>query len=380
MWRVYRHTIKNKDYTNYKEALNAATNEIRQSKRSYEQTFAYDIKNDNYNFYAYSRSNQNVRDKVGPLDDNAGNIISQSFLMAEDLNGYFRSVFTRENISSLSVPDATFQEAKPDYLRQLIVTPEMVAKKIKATKDNKSPEMGGIPQTLLMETVEQIILPLARVFNLSLKDGVVPFEWKKSIPLFKKSSRNESENYRPVSLTSVICKLLERLTIDNVVDFLVRHKLLNSSHHGFVKARSCLTNMLCFFSRKITKWIDEGSPVDIINLDFQRTVDKVLHQRLLKLKAHGIGDGIIDWIEQWLTDRRQRVVAVAEVSNSKSVLREVLHGSILGPLLLFIYINDLDDNITSNVLKFQVNTKVFRKVNTDGDKQHLQNELDKSVK
>ena len=117
-------------------------------------------------------------------------------------------------------------------------------------KDNKSPGVDGIPPKLLMETVEQISIPLARVFNLSLKEGVVPFEWKEAniIPLFKKGSRNKSENYRPVSLTSVICKLLERLIKDHMVDFLVKHKLLNSSQHGFLKARSCLTNML-FFGR-----------------------------------------------------------------------------------------------------------------------------------
>ena len=97
-----------------------------------------------------------------------------------------------------------------------------------------------------METVEQISIPLARVINLSLKEGVVPFEWKEAnlIPLFKKGPRNKSENYRPVSLTSVICKLLERLIKNHMVDFLVRHKLL--------KARSCLTNMLCFLE-EITK-------------------------------------------------------------------------------------------------------------------------------
>ena len=83
-----------------------------------------------------------------------------------------------------------------------------------------------------------------------------------------------------------------------MVDFLVKHKLLNSSQHGFLKARSCLTNMLCFLE-EITKWIDVGSPVDIIYLDFQKAFDKVPHQRLLlKLKAHGIRDSITDWIEQ----------------------------------------------------------------------------------
>ena len=92
-----------------------------------------------------------------------------------------------------------------------------------------------------MEIVEQI-----RVFKLSLKEGLVPFKLKEAniIPLFKNGSRNKSENYRPVSLTSVICKLLERLIKDHMVDFLVRHKLLNSSQHGFLKARSCLTNVL----------------------------------------------------------------------------------------------------------------------------------------
>ena len=382
MWRVYRRTRKDEDYAKYKEALNAATTEIRQSKRSYEQKLACNIKNDSKSFYAYVRSKQNVQDKVGPLEDSAGNIISQGYLMAEDLNGYFSSVFTKEDITSLPVADAKFQGAKSDYLGPLVVTPELVAKKIKAMKDNKSPGVDGIPPKLLMETVEQISIPLARVFNLSLKEGVVPFEWKEAniIPLFKKGSRNKSENYRPVSLTSVICKLLERLIKDHMVEFLVKHKLLNSSQHGFLKARSCLTNMLCFLE-EITKWIDVGSPVDIIYLDFQKAFDKVPHQRLLlKLKAHGIGDSITDWIEQWLTDRRQRVVVDGEVSNWKSVLSGVPQGSVLGPILFLIYINDLDDSITSNVLKFADDTKLFRKVNTDGDKQHLQNDLDSLVK
>ena len=108
--------------------------------------------------------------------------------MAEDLNGYFSSVIAREDISSLPVPDIKFQEAKTDYLGQLIVTPEMVAKKIKAMKDNKSPGMDGIPPKLLMETVEHISIPLAIVLNLSLKEGVVPVEWKEAniTPFFLK--------------------------------------------------------------------------------------------------------------------------------------------------------------------------------------------------
>ena len=128
----------------------------------------------------------------------------------------------------------------------------------------------------------------------------------------------------------------------------------------------------------VTKWVDEGSPVDIIYLDFKKAFDKVPHQRLLlKLKAHGIGNVMINWIEKWLIDRRQRVVVDGEVSNWKSVLSGVPQGSVLGPILFLIYINDLDDDITSKVLKFADDTKVFRKIKSDTDRQQLQDDLNK---
>ncbi len=109
-----------------------------------------------------------------------------------------------------------------------------------------------------------------------------------------------------MSLTSVIFKVLETIIRDDMMDFLVKHKLINPYQHGFLKARSCLTNLLCFLE-EITKRVDEGSPVDVIYLDFQKAFDKVPHQRqIVKLKSHGMGNSIVNWIEQWLTDRRQR--------------------------------------------------------------------------
>ncbi len=124
------------------------------------------------------------------------------------------------------------------------------------------------------------------------------------------------------------------------MDFLIKHKLINPSQHGFLKARSCLTNLLCFYE-EITKWVDEGSPVDIIYLDFQKALDKVPQQRLLKLKSHGRGNCIINLIEQWLTDRRQRVIVDGEVSSWKSVLSGVPHVSVLGSLLCLVCVSDV---------------------------------------
>ena len=136
--------------------------------------------------------------------------------MAEEFNRHFSSVFTREDTSgsdtsSLPVPETTFKGSEGERLGQLVVTPEIVVSKINNMKENKSPGVDGISPEILNETVEQISTPLAHVFNMSLHDGIVPFEWKeaKSIPLFKKGSRNKSANYRSVSLTSVISKLLE---------------------------------------------------------------------------------------------------------------------------------------------------------------------------
>ena len=127
--------------------------------------------------------------------------------------------------------------------------------------------------------------------------------------------------------------------------------------------------------------MDEGSPVDVIYLDFQKAFDKVPHQRLiLKLKSPGMGNSIINWIEQCLTDRKQRVVVNGEVSSWKSVLSGVPQGSVLGPILFLVYINYLEKGVTGSILKFADDTKLFRKTKEIGDNFVLQDDIDKLVK
>ena len=127
-----------------------------------------------------------------------------------------------------------------------------------------------------------------------------------------------------------------------MVDFLEKHNLLKDTQHRFLRGRSCLTTLL-EYTEVISKWVDDGSPVDVIYLDFQKAFDKLPHQRLLiKLKSHGVGVNIVTWIQNWLTDRNQRVgkCGRGNISMDCSTQRGASRIG-TGPLLFLIYINDL---------------------------------------
>ena len=143
---------------------------------------------------------------------------------------------------------------------------------------------------------------MCALFNLSVETASLPQDWRDAnvIPLFKKGSRNLAENYRPISLTSKIGKILESIIKDNIVSHLEKFSLIRDSQHGFRKGRSCLTNLLDFMET-VTRYLDEGQPVDLVYLDFAKAFDKVPFARLFKkLTSHGIRGQILEWIKQWL--------------------------------------------------------------------------------
>ena len=188
----------------------------------------------------------------------------------------------------------------------------------------------------------------------------IPDDWKKAnvTAIFKKGSKKQPGNYRPVSLTCQMGKVLEKIIKEDLVHYLESNKLIFETQHGFRIKKSCLTNLL-EFTKFVGDKIDEGKPVDVIYLDFQKAFDKVPHIRLInKLKALGIGGNVLNWIREWLKDRVQRVVINGEKSDWAHVSSGVPQGSVLGPILFIIYINDIDESILSLILKFADDTKL----------------------
>ena len=193
-------------------------------------------------------------------------------------------------------------------------------------------------------------------------------------------SRMLPGNYRPVSLTCIICKLMESIVRDSIVSHLAENELILSSQHGFTFSKSCQTNLLEYLNT-LTKLVDEGFNVDVLYLDFAKAFDKVPHQRLLKkLQAHGICGKVLGWISSWLSDRKQRVVLNGSASEWLDVTSGVPQGSVLGPTCFVIFINDIDevlDLVEGFVYKFADDTKYGRVIASERDREEMQGNIDR---
>ena len=361
----------------YERKLKKSVQANRKAKLDFERKLAKNIKVDSKSFYSYVRSVQRCKDKVGPLKDMDGNVITDDECAANHLNDYFCSVFTVENLDNVPQPKQVFQGSEQDCLNKLVISTDDVKLKLERLRTDKSPGVDELHPMLLRELRDEIAEPLAEIFQASLDTGKVPDDWRSAniTSLFKKGRRCDSQNYRPISLTSIVCKILESLIKDEVVRHLDRFKLIKDTQHGFTKGRSCLTNLLDFFE-EVTSILDSGQPVDVIYLDFAKAFDKVPHVRLVrKLQSHGIKGQVLKWMENWLKDRKQRVSLNGRYSKWQEVLSGVPQGSVLGPLLFLIFINDIEEDVISKVCKFADDTKIGRAVGSEEEVNKLREDL-----
>ena len=322
-----------------------------------------------------------VKESVGPIEDDQGNLIKDEKQMANIFSEFFKSVFTREDITNIPEPEQIYKGTAEEQITDVNINVERVKKKLKEMNASKAPGDDDINPALLKETSEEIAQQVTDLFRSSLDSGHVPEDWRSSniTPIHKKDSKTNAENYRGVHLTSQLCKLLEGLIKEDILEHLLKFKLIRESQHGFTPNKSCITNLLEFLE-EITANIDEGNPCDIIYMDFQKAFDKVPHARLIKkLEKHGINGKLLKWIEEWLKNRKQRVVLKGQASEWEEVLSGVPQGSVLGPLLFIIFINDIDTGITSTLSKFADDCKIKRKVKSDEDANAVQVDLNNLV-
>lgn len=377
-WVKYQKSGRDQNlFDDYKSKLKLSVNENKRAKKTFEQKLANNIKQDCKSFYSYINSKSRSNNKVGPLVNTAGEAINTNKETADFLNRYFSSVFTTENLHNLPEAERVFQGTLDQCLSEITITEDIVFNKLNALNVNKSHGPDEIHNKMLYELRYELSKPLTELFQKSLQFGHIPQDWRDAnvVPLFKKGKRNQPQNYRPVSLTSVVGKILEKIMKDHITLHLEKFQLLKNSQHGFMSGRSCLTNLLEFFEN-LTSSLDEGDNVDAIYLDFSKAFDKVPHLRLgRKLEGHGITGKCLQWIQNWLSARKQRVVVEGEFSDWKKVTSGVPQGSVLGPLLFLVYINDLDKGIIAKLSKFADDSKLLKSLKSAADANAIRNDL-----
>ena len=225
----------------------------------------------------------------------------------------------------------------------------------------------------------QLSIPLQIIFQKSLDTGTFPDHWKTATitPLHKSEERDLPENYRPISITSQVGKILEKIVRKDMMKHIIECDLLSPHQHGFCDRRSCMTNLLEALD-DITELVDLGIPVDEVFLDFKKAFDKVSHSKLLyKLHHMGFKDNILLWIESFLDNRKQRVKVNKGLSDWANVTSGVPQGSVLGPLVFLVFINDLPTLLATSCKLFADDAKLYGAVSTVQEQLKLQDDLKK---
>ena len=333
-----------------------------QSQISYEEKLMTESKENPKLLHAYIRHKKVGRPMVGPLKDGSGQLTDQPQLMTEIFATAFASVYTR-NTPSNPHPHQLFDGS----LHHIFISPMAVCKVLGQLDGNSAMGPDGIHPLLLKLCCNELAYPLCIIFNRSLQEGRVPSTWKSSsvIPIFKKGLRYNPLNYRPISLTSICCKAMERIVCSHLRYYLESNQLLSPHQYGFRTGRSTMDQLLLFYNT-VSLNTDRGLVTDVILFDFSKAFDVVCHTLLLtKLSLIGINGCMLQWISSFLTDRTMRVCIKGSFSQPRQVLSGVPQDSVLGPLLFLIYINNVASQLHSTYAIFADDLKMLTCTNYD---------------
>ena len=346
----------------FKHKRNEVNSLIRIAKIQYKDKLAHDLKaNDTNSRNWYKLTSELLTpktDKPIPFLEVDNKIIENDHDKAEALNSYFCKQSTLDDTEA-TLPDLI----TPEYplLEQIYITHEDVREAIALLNPNKAPGPDLISPKLLKEGTQQLVPQLQRLFNLSLSLKQFPNSWKKSnvTAIHKKDSTTNPGNYRPISLLNINGKLMERCIHKHLTAYFLENNVITPYQSGFVSGDSTI-NQLLYLSNEFYKALDEEKEIRIVFCDISKAFDRVWHKGLIyKLKSSGLSGPLIDWLANYLDNRQQRVYLNNCSSTWQNTNAGVPQGSILGPLLFLIFINDIVKDIRGNIKLFADDTILF---------------------
>ena len=385
--RLYKRKKKsaNADLTvKFKDLKRLVQRELRRAYWKYIENIVTPPEDDNQysgmkRFWTYVKHKRTDNNGIAPLRCDVilhSNPVDQATILNKQFQSAFSSKDTcsREEFSERCNMSGTYPTCE-----ELHITENGVLKLLQRLNPNKASGPDNIRPRILKELSSEIAPILTIIFNTSLATGEVPSDWRSAnvSPVYKKGERYKAENYRPISLTSVCCKIMEHVVTSHIMSHADRHSILYPLQHGFRSKRSCETQLVEFVD-DITINMSNGKQTDILIMDFSKAFDKVSHSLLVhKLHHYGIRGRVNRWIESFLLDRSQSVVVDGESSSCIDVESGVPQGSVLGPSLFLFYINDMPEGIKSTVRLFADDTIAYLTISSDSDSADLQKDLDK---
>lgn len=351
------------------------------AEREREETQAVScIKNNPKFFYKYAAKKSKVQTNIGPLKDSNGKLICEPERIAEALNQHYQRVYSEPQTNQIvEAPEKLFEDNANSYnLTDIDITELDIENAIKEIAINSSAGPDQFPAVLVKNCAKELSFPLLMMYRNSLHTGIIPQPLKNAriTPVYKGKSKYEAKNYRPIALTSHIIKILEKIIVKHIKTYLENNNKINKDQHGFRAGRSCLSQLLAHYE-KILEALEHDKSADVVHLDFSAAFDKVDHGILLhKIRQLGISGRLGVWLHSFLTGREQHVAVDGAVSAASMVVSGVPQGTVVGPLLFLIHINDINEYIQySSVASFADDTRIMKEITSPVDSEMLQNDL-----